>query len=1201
MTESGIPIGSTHAGESVTAGNELPPGSNPTQGTVLTSNNNTAPALPVVEHPTTKDQWLRSTYLHAERPNTLTIEEFSKITTTSDADSFWQDSQVQWALELIRRRYEGLRDVKIMSPYVSGLLWAVGAGVKPIPDRNSTVRGARQELEETYRPMATELRESSIVILPVSDGIRANYPTETTEKGDGTKPPEDPPKSNKASKPSENPLKNDKESEPPKEPLESNKGSKPSNDLLESDEESELSEEPLESDKESEPSGNTTKPKGPVGSNKGSKPSGDTKKPTDGRKKVQDQPGYRPDLGRGAHWSFIVVDMRNEEHPTARYVDGMVSPRRIGNGRWRIDGININGAVAGEVLRGFENCLGLERGSFAARTLKFVPHMSRANAFRGDHGPCGPHLYAFLDHILAHKTTLIDPDLQTTYNNEATRATRATELGFDSRATRRRVAEELQEERRNLEAQHPERSVANLTPEVLRSLMTVGELIKLARSAVASSPFAHSSYGGLDDSLAGNGGDDDKNGEFGDPPVPKIFLLEEIKANPDTYKGITSDNDRYAIAHAALIERQKIAENKGAAPAKIATSNGLNTTEVFVGKYLYRNVPLGDRVIWPALQKNITFPGGFSIMPDFAAISQSSLKRWVNTYADIQKLVSFKEDGWEAAASALLHLKIYKTFLNQSDKKLEGFWIKDRAVFDPESQEVKLVKEEIKSQKTDRRSTYGVLREMLMRHYMGDKTVDALLKVLEKYKVKEPTSGKKRKSNDDDDDEPGSDDSEDGGPGNNGGKGKRIRRRKDKSSGPNGSVNRKGRSNRGNRAAPGASGGQDVSSEFGVHNTGGESSHGDGATVGNGDKAETDVDTNATATAASLPTGNASDAQGNSGAPEKDSDSSSALDWLSESPEWPSSSDKESVTSKHSDPESGSSFVNKNKRPHDSTDDESKHDGKPNKRPRTEAEPSRPVISADTGSTSGHGNAGGQPVVDEPGPAYTVNASFDSQATVEDETIEVYIGRQPYILDPTDTSIFLPFDTTRAGSPSHLTELPDFAHLSASVVYQWRSELPNPNPTFSNYTHCLAILHMHLKRTFMHEPDANFSEVWIRDNNVFDVALRGSLRAIPDPRVRNGEIRRRMMEVYEPDMLRRVEALPKPTLANPKITVQRATFDAPESFDEHVHPGDVQLGRRRKESVDETRLSPRAAGVSNARARFGLRGEPKPSKKRSEG
>lgn len=158
------------------------------------------------------------------------------------------------------------------------------------------------------------------------------------------------------------------------------------------------------------------------------------------------------------------------------------------------------------------------------------------------------------------------------------------------------------------------------------------------------------------------------------------------------------------------------------------------------------------------------------------------------------------------------------------------------------------------------------------------------------------------------------------------------------------------------------------------------------------------------------------------------------------------------------------------------------------------------------------------------------NASFDSQATVEDFTVDMRIGRILYTFRTNDHDIFLPEETIQHIRPTGASSLPDFAHVDFahfSAWYKANNATMKPLLAQRGQLHDMqtarALLHMLFRRTFMHEPDANFSEVWINDPTVFNATAREELLAIENAEMSNGEIRRRMMEAYEPEMLRRIE------------------------------------------------------------------------------
>jgi hypothetical protein len=335
--------------------------------------------------------------------------------------------------------------------------------------------------------------------------------------------------------------------------------------------------------------------------------------------------------------------------------------------------------------------------------------------------------------------------------------------------------------------------------------------------------------------------------------------------------------------------------------------------------------------------------------------------------------------------------------------------------------------------------------------------------------------------------------------------------------------------------------------------------------------------------------------QGAAGAPDDGGDGGdgskpdSSLSWPSDFPSNPDSSDAESDSNSEGGGGCGPVL---GKHPRDSDDDD----------PEGQSSTKKPKLGghqASTRSSQGGGSDNADPDTrQEPSaqsPAPETNASFSSQSTIEDETTEIYIGRQLYILNINDTSIFLPFDTSRANRPMSVAELPNFARLAYPALKLWRVANPDMNLSISlginQYTTTLAMLHMRFKRTFMHEPDENFTTRWVYDGTVFTDERREELLNMNNDLFRNGEIRRYMMEAYEPDMLRRFERLPKPRPANPKIAVQKGTFEDSESFKSDVRVGQVPV-RRRRGSVDATRLSPSEARTRDGRTKYNMRERP---------
>lgn len=139
------------------------------------------------------------------------------------------------------------------------------------------------------------------------------------------------------------------------------------------------------------------------------------------------------------------------------------------------------------------------------------------------------------------------------------------------------------------------------------------------------------------------------------------------------------------------------------------------------------------------------------------------------------------------------------------------------------------------------------------------------------------------------------------------------------------------------------------------------------------------------------------------------------------------------------------------------------------------------------------------------------------------------------------------------------TEPPDFANMDVSDCDLWYKA----SPEIRQETGCSlfddaslatirAQMHLKFKKTFLHEPDANFGAVWINDRSIFYTILVGRIESIKDARLRNGEIRLRMMQAFEHQMIKKLDELPRPY---PKLTVQAGTFEEPESFKSNVNLG----------------------------------------------
>ncbi|KZM28255.1 uncharacterized protein EKO05_0011041 [Ascochyta rabiei] len=290
--------------------------------------------------------------------------------------------------------------------------------------------------------------------------------------------------------------------------------------------------------------------------------------------------------------------------------------------------------------------------------------------------------------------------------------------------------------------------------------------------------------------------------------------------------------------------------------------------------------------------------------------------------------------------------------------------------------------------------------------------------------------------------------------------------------------------------------------------------------------------------------------------------------------------DSSTSSSGSEDSDSGGGNISDCSRKHhrESEDDDTENEIGAAKRPKTSRLPSSGRSRAKADSNNSHiDDSDYETIADEQILDPQISLSFESEATVEDPIIEIYIGQELYILNLEDTSLFLPWDTTKQDWPNNVTKLPDFAHMDALDFKLWYQASPelklkatihNDRVNLVTYR---AALHMKFKKTFLHEQDANFSTVWINDTTVFDAATVQRLQAIEDPGLRNGEVRFRIMTAYEPAMLQRLHDLPKPV---PKLTVQVGSFEDPESFKSDTTF--VQMSRKPDAHSDPTLLLPEA-------------------------
>ncbi|KAF2242392.1 hypothetical protein BU26DRAFT_584649 [Trematosphaeria pertusa] len=280
----------------------------------------------------------------------------------------------------------------------------------------------------------------------------------------------------------------------------------------------------------------------------------------------------------GFHWSFIVIDMRDASKRTARYFDGQVS---VDKGK--ICGYEKNAPIAGRMLCGFDDMLQLEKGKFHARTLKWIPDQRRGGngRFHGDGGPCGAYLFAFIDHLLENVAETFRGGLEE-YFRASRRAQRRRELDFRPFRSRRKVRNELFNERKLQEARGKWENAFNLTPKILKHVLTAdmldvlgGGTPPLGRPSGAARPKQ-------------TGGSDLPKTPFQtglpmDNEQGRILvtgMIQHRKENPSTYGGMSDEEalELYQILQASGLEKnpttdtppslQDLLNHEGAKPSE---------------------------------------------------------------------------------------------------------------------------------------------------------------------------------------------------------------------------------------------------------------------------------------------------------------------------------------------------------------------------------------------------------------------------------------------------------------------------------------------------------------------------------------------------------------------------------------------------------------------------------------------------------
>lgn len=393
-------------------------------------------------HPIDKEEWFKSDFLVTiDRPNAslMKTEDYLAITAYNDEYlAYWHDMHIDWCLELLRQKYQGLDDIFIGTLTQSHVLYQIwyknahpnAAERQPIPP------------QQEFWAQFEELSSRSIIVLPINSEIDEEAAIENLPEGH-----------------------------------------------------------------------------------------------------------YK---SLGAHWSFMVIDMRDPKNRISHYIDSLVETQVEGDKEIIIHHAcyQTNAPIAGKILCGFDQLLGLDRGAFTATTLKWIPHQGYDNAAETDEGACGPYLYAFLRHLLKYR--LIGEGLGQSFTREDAEAN-AVRFGFDSIKTRLKFQNKIWKERRRQEEEvNKEWHPYNLTPEVLRELLTQ-DLVHLLAGTYRPGTPRPSKHG----DPKGNGGTgDDKDGDDTEDAEEYTEeewdeLLAHIAEHPDLYFGkLEKTEDEYDYAEA---------------------------------------------------------------------------------------------------------------------------------------------------------------------------------------------------------------------------------------------------------------------------------------------------------------------------------------------------------------------------------------------------------------------------------------------------------------------------------------------------------------------------------------------------------------------------------------------------------------------------------------------------------------------------
>jgi len=359
----------------------------------------------------------------------------------------------------------------------------------------------------------------------------------------------------------------------------------------------------------------------------------------------------------GNHWGFLVVDKTRK---VAHWVDSAVTLRNDGN-KLKIGHMYNAAVVAGKVLCGIDAILatqeGFEKGKFNASTLKYTPQQARHNISRvRDEGPCGPFMFAFLEHIYANRTKM--NNLKASFPRS-----RRDRLTFDSFAQRQEIQRLI-----GIEAESHGSIAYHLTPEVLHVLkpITLEQLKNSLDAFRGTLPAASRTAQGKGGGGGGGGG-----------------------SNDDNKKDDDNDDGDDGSGHEDLRRKYNEAKKNGALPDNVTSLDEYNlylaqqqslldarTRKVVIDEVVYM-IPSNDKEVWKPQANGAEWP-------DFAHIPKPRIDRFMHSDPELGALQESTPHHGHVTSRALLHMKHKKTFLMEPDKNFTDVWKDDPLVFPTE-------------------------------------------------------------------------------------------------------------------------------------------------------------------------------------------------------------------------------------------------------------------------------------------------------------------------------------------------------------------------------------------------------------------------------------------------------------------------------------------------------------------------------------